>query len=212
MSSMFLALRRHVSTHAASTAWDGVGSSALGGLVGGVLSGLVVLVGVWLAQLLHDRSEDEAGCRRTARGLIPIVGNLRDAVIYSRGGRRGEFDLYPLRNALLEAAASIADTDAYAEVSVLLSQCTDYREWLRAGNGGVVADPQLPEDYDPNVDADEFRAVFARHAEHVLKLLSAGLTRTGTGSSTTYPRLSWSVNPDDVLTTRADGSWVRPSR
>src|SRR5687768_7276792 len=120
----------HDGAREASTAWDGVGSSVVGGLVGGLLSGLVVLVGIWLAQLLHDRSEREGERRRSAKRLIPIVGNLRDAVLHSQRGRSGEFDLYPLRNALLEAASSIADTDAYAETSALLSQCTGYRNWL----------------------------------------------------------------------------------
>ncbi|WP_344133691.1 hypothetical protein [Pedococcus bigeumensis] len=195
---MLIAFPWHGGPHDGSTTWDGVGSSVLGGLIGGVLSGLVVVFGVWLAQQLQDRSEDEAERRRTARGLIPIVGNLRDAVLYSQRGQRGEFDLYPLRNALLEAAASIADTDAYAEASALLSQCTGYRDWLRAGYGGVAADLQLPQDYDPSFDADEFRTAFARHAEHVLNLLAAELTRTGSNSSAAYPRLPWSINPDDV--------------
>src|SRR5687768_1564807 len=116
----------------ASTAWDGLGSEIVSGLIGGI----VVFGSIWLAQKLHDRSERDRRRREAANRLLPQVMHLRDAVLNSRHRYTGKFSLWPLREQLLVNWHELSGTSAYQETERLLDACRTYRTWARADGGG----------------------------------------------------------------------------
>jgi hypothetical protein len=90
----------------ATTAWDGIGSAIVSGLIGG----LVVFGSIWLAQRLHDKSEISRRRREAANRLLPQVMHLRDSVLNGRARYTGKFSLWPLREQLLVNWHELAGT------------------------------------------------------------------------------------------------------
>lgn len=184
----------------AAVIWDGLGSS----LVGGLLSGLVVFVGIRWTQRLSDRSARAAAQRAAADRLIIEVTNLRDLVHFGRGGKSGEFKMWPLRNELLTTAYLLKGSLAYLEASRLFAHIADYRRWVRAEmeRGGLSAEQQT--------QALEFRKVVNDHGEMVVNLLQEERLSTSpeaTRPQVTYPVLISSPITGDIAANRRD----RPS-
>lgn len=79
--------------------WDGLGSAIVGAVA--------VVLGVWLAQKLGDRSNRRAAREEAAIALGIAVGDLRDAAVKSRRAHTGDYDLWPLRNEMFRARPTL---------------------------------------------------------------------------------------------------------
>lgn len=179
----------------ASTTWDGLGSA----IVSGVLGGLVVLLGVWLAQILHDRSERKRTQSAAARQLLVTVSNLLDKVTSPRGRYTGRFELWPLRNELLSLRAALMGTEGYVRAEGLLSACAEYRRWLRADGGGWPVANWRDADHVENPmerDADEYLRVWSKEAGDVIGALQDPFrAHNGIPAPPQYPTLTWYADP-----------------
>lgn len=181
----------------ASTAWDGIGSAIVSGLIGG----FVVFGSIWLAQKLHDRSERDSRRREAANRLLPQVMHLRDAVLNGRHRYTGTFSLWPLREQLLVNWHELSGTSAYQETERLVAACSTYRTWARADGGGVALGPDLRPDtsFDIEAEADPYLRIWSQHSEAVLDLLRGPLDDSASPPlNLQYPRLPWYMNADDI--------------
>lgn len=147
--------------------WDGIWSV----LVGGALSGAVVFGGIWIAQQKADQSEDKRERNKAAARLVREVSNLRDAATRSTDGRNGNFELWPLRNTVLEAKYLFASNPKVLdEVTRFAARTRQYRSWLRADYGGAGETDAVAQS-----DAEGFRQRLNANAESVFKVLQGDL-------------------------------------
>jgi hypothetical protein len=179
-----------------STVWEGIGSS----IVSGVIGGLVVFGSIWLAQRLHDKSETRRVRRESANQVLAQVMHLSDKVLNTSARYRGAFSLWPLREQLLLNWHALSGTAAYDATEGLLSACDTYRTWARADGGGADgSDESTRTDYDIEHDADAYLRVLRQHADAVVALLRGPLhSSSATGPAFQYPQLPWFMNPDDI--------------
>ena len=109
--------------------WDGV----WGSLAGGVLSGLTVVIGVYLAQHLSDQRKRSSEERAAADSLLIEVANARDAAVRSRSkARTGRYDLWPLRHQLYLSHA-LHGRPAHEAVQNYYDAVWALRDWVRHG-------------------------------------------------------------------------------
>lgn len=120
-------------------AWDGIGSSIVGGLIGA----FTVALGAWIAyrlsekarrrQLARDDLRRARVERRTAAAdLMVAVSNARDDVCSRSNGLTGRPSLYPLRNTLFTAHVPLHAYPSYWEVKAFYDVAGGYRDWIRA--------------------------------------------------------------------------------
>lgn len=161
--------------------WDGVWASLAGGLV----SGVTVVVGVYLAQHLRDIRQRIAAERAAADGLLIEVANARDASVYSRSkSRTGTYDLWPLRHQLylshaLHSHPTLQATQNFYDAVWAL------REWVRLGplgqgsrTAGQPAVTQAFDDYRLALDrwGDELVAALKQYPRTPTELALRGPT------------------------------------
>ena len=109
--------------------WDGV----WGSLAGGILSGLTVVIGVYLAQYLSDQRRRSSEERAAADSLLIEVANARDAAVHSRSkARTGRYDLWPLRHQLYLSHA-LHGRSAHEAVQNYYDAVWALRDWVRHG-------------------------------------------------------------------------------
>jgi len=109
--------------------WDGV----WGSLAGGILSGVTVVIGVYLAQHLSDQRKRSSEERAAADALLIEVANARDAAVHSRSkSRTGRYDLWPLRHQLYLSHA-LHGRSAHAAVQNYYDAVWALRDWVRHG-------------------------------------------------------------------------------
>lgn len=109
--------------------WDGV----WGSLAGGILSGVTVVIGVYLAQHLSDQRKRSAEERAAADALLIEVANARDAAVHSRSkSRTGRYDLWPLRHQLYLSHA-LHGRPAHEAVQNYYDAVWSLRDWVRHG-------------------------------------------------------------------------------
>jgi hypothetical protein len=157
-------------------AWDGIGSSVVGGLIGA----LTVMLGAFLAyryaekSRLADREQAETAKARedrlnAANGLIIEISNLRDEASSKRNGLLGDYALFPLRNALFVTHVRLEAYPSYQEVRAFYKSVRTWRDWARDHKP-----PNLPSTRRPDEEyarlrhyQEELRA----YAEQVINLL-----------------------------------------
>lgn len=131
--------------------WTGVWSS----LLGGVVSGVTVVVGVFLAQHLSDVRKQAADVREAADALLVQVSNSRDAAVRSRiKSRTGRYDLWPLRHQI-HLSHSLRDRPVLQAAENYYEAVWKLRDWVRHG---PVAQGDRPKN-DP-----EMEQAFANYA------------------------------------------------
>ena len=135
-----------------SSAWDGIGSSVVGGLI----SGAIVLIGLAIT-IRHEKRNRRIDAdrylalerREAANRLIVAVHNARDAAVHSRGADAGEFALWPLRECLLLTQSVLGAFPSYRAANDFYIHVDGYREWARA--------------YPPPRDEEQQRRVSDHH-------------------------------------------------
>lgn len=124
-----------VDTLLEASAWDGIGSS----IVGGLISGAVVLIGLAITFRHEKRNRGIDDDRRlayerreAANRLIVAVHNARDAAVRSKGADAGDFPLWPLRECLLLTQSVLGAFPSYRAAEDFYGHLEDYRDWARA--------------------------------------------------------------------------------
>lgn len=124
--------------------WTGVWSS----LLGGVVSGVTVVVGVFLAQHLSDVRKRAADVRMAADALLVEVSNSRDAAVRSRSkSRSGRYDLWPLRHQI-HLSHSLRGRPVLQAAENYYNAVWKLRDWVR---NGPVAQGDRPKN-DPEME------------------------------------------------------------
>ena len=115
----------------ASGAFDGWGSSLIGGFVGAI----AVVIGVLLTQKYFETNRHRDVRRDSVSQLIRKVGNLRDAATRSKDRYTGTYALQELRQELylakgtMEGSPALASTnDFYEAVGHLRERVRTYHE------------------------------------------------------------------------------------
>jgi hypothetical protein len=133
--------------------WDGIWAA----LAGGVLSGLTVVIGVYLAQWLSDRRKRSESQRAAADQLLLEVTNVRDAAVHSRSkSRSGTYDLWPLRHQIYVSNA-LRGRQVLEAVQNYYDAVWDLREWIR--RGPIAQGDRRPTREDDKALADFQRAI-----------------------------------------------------
>lgn len=133
--------------------WDGIWAA----LAGGLLSGLTVVIGVYLAQWLSDKRKRREDERAAADALLIEVANARDAAVHSRSkARSGAYDLWPLRHQIYVSNA-LRGRHLLAAVQNYYDAVWDLREWIR--HGPVAQGDRRPDPNDEKALADYQRAI-----------------------------------------------------
>lgn len=131
--------------------WDGTWAA----LVGGLVSGVTVVLGVVLAQWLADTRRREQEVRAAADALLVEIGNARDAAVRSRSkARSGSYDLWPLRHRLY-LSHSLRGRPVIEAVQNFYDAVWELREWLRGG-------PVNPGERKPRPPDEDVFVEFAR--------------------------------------------------
>lgn len=157
-------------------AWDGIGSSIVGGLIGAV----TVMLGAWLAYRLSERSrradrEHEGRTRaaedrrNAAKDLIIQISNLKDDATSHRSGLLGDYALFPLRNALFVTHVALERYPAYVEVQQFYRTVTTWREWARDHEPANPPSTRRPD--DEYAQLRSFQAALQTYADDVISLL-----------------------------------------
>jgi hypothetical protein len=151
-------------------AWDGIGSSIVGGLIGA----LTVVLGGWVgyrfaarARKAENKGRRSDARRRAADKLIVEISNLRDAATRSRRSYSGDYDLYLLRNELYLARSYLDTLPAYDQAWKFYDIVKAFRDHMR----GTPLDVTGTGGSERRKVVDQYREALDAYGEKVLKLL-----------------------------------------
>jgi hypothetical protein len=161
-------------------AFDGWGSSLIGGAVGA----LVAVLAAWLAYLYAEKSRKDAeradAAQRRAdelesarQGLMIQISNLRDMACSKREGPLGSFALFPMRNFLFVVHTVLNGLPAYADARDFYDLVWTWRSWARDHKP-----PSLPSTRRPDEqwrEIRDFQARLYRYGDEVIDSLQTGL-------------------------------------
>jgi hypothetical protein len=189
----------------ASSAWDGIGSS----VVGGVIAAAFVVIGVWFAQWLRDNRTAGKDRRDAAAQLMVEVSNLRDNACSAKADRvKGIYPMWMLRNALFVTHVVLQKYPSYRVVREFYRTVYHWRWWSRK-QAEVQSDMSLEERLPVVVN---YRAELRAYGNHVIEMLQNALEDQSLRfDQPVLPELpGLAAGPDDIDGERAP-SHRRPS-
>jgi hypothetical protein len=142
--------------------WEGLGSAVIGAVA--------VVVGVWFAQWLNERSKQAAAKLDAEVALGIAIGDQRDAAVKGRGARRGDYHLWPLRNELFRLRPVLgADSSSYKLAAEFYTAVESLRDWIKHRSPAAAA-----------ADEESLDAAFARYAKALDQYAESVRTYLGT--------------------------------
>ena len=145
--------------------WDGV----WGSLIGGLLSAVTVLVGVFLAQHLSDTRKHKEERRAAADALLLQVANARDAAVHSRSkARSGRYDLWALRHQIY-LSHSLRGLPIMQAVQNYYEAVWELRNWVR--HGPIAQGDRAPENRRDEQAFAEYQRGVEAWAEQLIDAL-----------------------------------------
>jgi hypothetical protein len=155
-------------------AWDGLGSSIVGGLIGAATVALGAVLAYILAERsrrsdrdVHDARKAEEVRRAAAAELMVALSNVRDDVCSHTNGLAGSASMWPLRNALFTTHVPLHIFPTYWEVKAFYDTGIRWRQWVR-DTQPVMKPFELEQRY-PVVN--DYREALRGYGDQVISLL-----------------------------------------